>query len=795
MSNMQNTNFTSKNTTADKHCLTFVPGRMMTGSGKFFAVIAAYVLSKVVHHLLKPLSQPYITSDLLIGLFLASLPPVRGSFVNQWIVTMDNVIDFGMICYTFVLGLEMDPYVILKSPTRQAMVAYAGMLSTFILACVVTPWLHYTKDTNMVTFTISLSITLSGNGSHILTRLITNLKIGKSDIGKLGMVAGVHYDMITMFLLSIGLVFHPLEKTESAHEGVKNVIKMVSALVIQTIVAAKVSPVFMNWVNNENPEGKPLKGSHLVLSMAFMSFICTFAPWFGYNSFLSAFMAGLFLPSQGRISKWTISKINYSLSTLFYPLFFLWVGLKLDLSGFEAGNIGTWGRFFTLLLIVAVGKVAGTVICGLLLGYHWPELVALGLLLTAKGHFHIYLTIYALRNGYMDMTTCISMVIIIFLSIVHTPFVVKHIIERARKRVPIHRRALQSLDPSSQLRIMLCLHGTHNLPSTINLMEISRGSPDPGLLVHVTDMIELTDQIAATLVQPEGVDKIITDKSVTEMRDQITCAFEAYVDENGDGIKLSRTLALSTFGAMAQNLSVLAEDLMVSLILLSFHKRLNENGKLDEGNPGFRHVNRKLLRSAPCSIGILVDRGFRFNEKISRSSLSNVAIIFIGGKDDREALAYASRVARHPRVKLTVIRFLADKNSEKAPRRVNNRVSMAEQEEELRLDDECFAQFYERYVAGGKVAYTEKHLANSSETYTDLRSLGGQYSLIIVGRGGRVNTVLTLGLNDWQQCPELGPVGDVLSGASFSSDTSILIIQQHSIKGQLDGLSEEFSIL
>ena len=188
-----------------------------------------------------------------------------------------------------------------------------------------------------------------------------------------------------------------MENTASAQEGIKDIIKMVSALVIQTTVAAKISPIFINWVNNENPEGKPLKGSHLVLSMAFMAVICSCAPWFGYNSFLSAFMAGLFLPSEGRISKWAISKINYLLSILFYPLLFFWVGLKVDLSSFQAGNIETWGRFFSLLLITTVGKVTGTVICGLLLGYHWPELVALGLLLTAKGHFHVYLAIHALR--------------------------------------------------------------------------------------------------------------------------------------------------------------------------------------------------------------------------------------------------------------------------------------------------------------------------------------------------------------------------------------------------------------
>lgn len=173
----------------------------------------------------------------------------------------------------------------------------------------------------------------------------------------------------------------------------------------------------------------------------------------------------------------------------------------------------------------------------------------------------------------------------------------------------------------------------------------------------------------------------------------------------------------------------------------------------------------------------------------------NVAVIFIGGKDDREALAYAGRVARHAGVKLTVIRFLVDSSSEVAARPGNYTVSRAEQEEEMKLDDECFASFYERHVACGQVAYMEKHMANSAETYTTLTELDGQYSLIIVGRGERVNSVLTFGMNDWQQCPELGPIGDVLSGSDFSVRTSVLIIQENSLKGQLDGLDDDFSIM
>ncbi|KAE8672143.1 Cation/H(+) antiporter 28 [Hibiscus syriacus] len=785
------------NSTGQRQCLKYVANSMMSGSWKLVAIVATFILSKILHQLLKPLSQPQIISDILVGIFLASIQAIRDSFGDQSAVNMDNIVDFGMILYTFVLGLEMDPYVIFKSPARHTVVAYASLLSTFLLTSVLTPWLHYgTKETNMVVITITLSVTLAGTGSHILTRLITNLKIGKSDIGKIAIVAGVHSDMIAMVFLCVSFIFFPLMRISTAREMVKHVVKMVSALVIQTSVAAKISPLFLDWVNNENPEGKALKGPHLVLSMAFMAVICSCGAWFGYNPYLSSFMAGLFLPTEGRISKWAISKLNYFLNLLFYPLLFFWVGLKIDFTEFEGGQPETWERFFALLIILSVGKITGTVIGGIMVGFRWPELAAIGLLLMVKGHFNVYFAVHALRHGDIEMTTCISMVLVSFLSIVHAPFVVNHIIERARQLVPVQRMTLQCLDPTTELRIMLCVHEPHNLPSTINLMDISRGKPNPGLHVFVTDMVELTEKLAATLKQDQGTDNmVVTDESVISMREHITRAFQSYVDENGAGITLSRSHVLSTFNGMAKDLSSLAEDLMVSIILLPYHKRLSEDGSHDSGSPGFRYVNSKLLRRAPCSIGILVEKGSGFAEKITKSSQCKVAIIFIGGKDDREALSFAGQVAWHPGVELTVIRFLLDKNSENMPRRLINLTNIAEEEAEMKLDDESFTEFYEKYVAGGTVAYMEKHLANSSETYTTLRSLKGQYMLIIVGQGGRVNSILTLGLNDWQECPELGSIGDVLSGSGFECESSVLIIQQHRLKGQIDGLNDDFSIM
>ncbi|KAL2330775.1 hypothetical protein Fmac_018356 [Flemingia macrophylla] len=777
-------------------------GNLILEVAKNFVVYLGMVIAcNGLHFLVKPYKLPRLTSDIIIGLIVGNIGIVRRLF-QKFNLTFGFIIDFGMMCYMFALGLEMDLRVLFARPTRFTKVAVPGVICTFIMASLVTPTLQYFPvEKKMLGFTLCLSTMLTSTDSPVLTRLMTQLKIGKSDIGKLVIGTAVHSDFLCYLILSIGYIIIPLpkychqfqDKLEFLPKPKEN-IKMGCAVLVQVVFTSMVSPTLMKWVSNENPEGRPMKGPHLVLSIAFIVLMCASTTLYDYSPMLSAFLVGLCIPREGRVSKWLITKINYMLTSIFFPIFFLWMGCEANFWEFEKHRPSTWIRFVMLLIMATAGKVAGTIISGAMLGFRWPESVAIGLLLVTKGHLHIYLAIKVIGCGAASVSTVIVMVISTFLTVLPVPAIVANIIRRAKKRAPTHRLAIQLLDPSSELRILLCVHGPPNVPASINLVEITKGTADAGIVVYVTDMIELTDEISDTFERDEGLHAAtLKDKEVMDMRDQVTKSFQDYVMENDDGITLKRTMALSTINTMPQDICILAEDLMIALVILPFHRTQREDGKFDAGNSGFRYVNRKVLRSAPCSVGILVDRGFGSAEQISKCEVvANVAVIFIGGKDDREALAYASRVAQHPKVNLTVLRFLVDSSIESS---TLYRIILPEQEKEMQLDDECFTQFYERHVLGGRISYTEKHLANAAETFSTLKSFEGQYSLVIVGREGGMNSILTKGMNDWQQCPELGPIGDVLSGSDFSSTISVLIIQQHRLKGEIDGLDEDFSII
>lgn len=65
-----------------------------------------------------------------------------------------------------------------------------------------------------------------------------------------------------------------------------------------------------------------------------------------------------------------------------------------------------------------------------------------------------------------------------------------------------------------------------------------------------------------------------------------------------------------------------------------------------------------------------------------------------------------------------------------------------------------------------------------------IRKMESRHELFIVGRSYKnASTELTTGLKEWIDCPELGPIGDILVSSDFSMVVSVLVIQQYVPEG------------
>lgn len=85
---------------------------------------------------------------------------------------------------------------------------------------------------------------------------------------------------------------------------------------------------------------------------------------------------------------------------------------------------------------------------------------------------------------------------------------------------------------------------------------------------------------------------------------------------------------------------------------------------------------------------------------------------------------------------------------------------------------------------------------NAEQVITAIRQMESLHQLYIVGRGyeNSSGTPLTAGLQEWAECPELGPIGDVLVSSEFTKTVSVLVIQQYVVKGEPIGAASSSAV-
>jgi hypothetical protein len=183
--------------------------------------------------------------------------------------------------------------------------------------------------------------------------------------------------------------------------------------------------------------------------------------------------------------------------------------------------------------------------------------------------------------------------------------------------------------------------------------------------------------------------------------------------------------AISSLASMDADVCNAAEDARALLVLVPSIRELRYDCRLVCRSEGRRELNQRVLQRAPCTVGVLVERRHLLGDDAPRR-VQQVVALFLGGPDDREAVAYAARVAAHPLASVTVCRFL--------PAAARGRPVVVVEDEEATADEEFMADLHSRLVATGLVSYTERHVGDGAEMVTALGSVAGTYSLVVLGR-------------------------------------------------------------
>ncbi|KAJ0049006.1 hypothetical protein Pint_15054 [Pistacia integerrima] len=736
------------------------------------------VLTRGLAFLLRPLRQPRVVAEIVGGILLG--PSVLGRsksflqtvFPSKSLTVLDTMANFGLIFFMFLVGLELNLKSLRQTGKKALGIAIAGIGLPFALGIGTSFVLResISEGVDGSSFLVFMGVALSITAFPVLARILAELKLLTTDVGRMAMSAAAVNDVAAWILLALAIAL-----SGSSHSTLVPFWVLLSGCTF-VVCSIIIVPRIFNWMARQCHEGEPVKETYICAALAAVLAAGFLTDAIGIHAMFGAFVIGVLIPKEGPFAGVLVEKVEDLVSSIFLPLYFVSSGLKTNIATIE--GLQSWGLLVLVILTACFGKIVGTIVVSLSSKVPLREALALGFLMNTKGLVElIVLNIGKDRKVLNDQVFAIMVLMALFTTFITTPIVMAVYKPARRTRVVDYKhRTIERKNSKAQFRILACFHSARNIPSMINLFEASRGvQKSEGIRVYAVHLMELSERSSAILMvhkaRKNGLPFL--NKGRQSDSDHIVVAFEAF--QQLSQVSVRPMTSISSMTDMHEDICTTAERKKVAIIILPFHKHQRLDGSLEITRSDFRWVNQKVLENAPCSVGILIDRGLGGTAHVSASNVSySVAVLFFGGCDDREALAYGARMAEHPGISLMFIRFLLEPETTENLVRVDGAENSSSQ---LRsMDEEVLTEFRTKVSHDLSIVYEEKVVRSAEETICVIREVSQGCNLLLVGR--KPEGEVALALNKRTDCPELGPVGSLLTSSDFST-TSVLVIQQY----------------
>ncbi|XP_047332656.1 cation/H(+) antiporter 15-like [Impatiens glandulifera] len=602
------------------------------------------------------------------------------------------------------------------------------------------------------------AVALAATGPTILAEQLDNAKIFATDVAKTALSVAQITDLTSWVLLALA--------SSLTGAGLPSAILSVISIAAFILFSGfYMRPVIEKMIEKTGEYGIDNDEYYFCTFVAVgVGIFGFFANSMGAHPVVGAFVFGLIIP-RGALEVELFEKFEGFIMWILMPFFMVTVGQRVDIDSISSGS--GWGIAIVVLVVAGLSKAIAAMVSSFITGMDFKESVPLGILMNTKSMFPIMALHIGFEHQVLSAQSFTIMVIgLLLMTISVAPFIV---ISGRKKQIPYKRRTIHKLRSKEELRILACLHSIQDIHSTVGLFDVSFPSQNSPIIAF-----------AVHLILPHSF-------SGPSETDQIVAAFDKHVRQR-ENITISTFSIKSTYSIAEEDICDAAEERRANLVIIPFHKQQGSTGELEIVGPT-REMNESVISNSPCSVGIFIDRGLAASGQFA----TRIAMIFVGGPDDREALAYAVRIAQNPAVKMKVTIFVPSETANQLQYKNRTDTAMAfdvENERDKDQDESAINKLKETITEEGAppstIALEEVVVDNEEQVIELIRGMDGQYDLFVVGKGGRHVSPLTSGLADWCEFPELGPIGDALVTTRFSSAFSVLVMQQYDPMGVLN---------
>ncbi len=379
--------------------------------------------ARIFAELATRLKSPSVIGELLAGVVL-------GPSLFGWMEpgeTLRLLAEIGIILLLFEVGLETDVRALARSGGRSLIVATAGFVLPFLFGF----GIAYQFLGLALLPSLFIGGTLTATSIGITVRVLTDLKRQDSPEGRIVLGAAVLDDVMGVVLLALLYEFSIGGGVSMANVG--KVLLFVGLFFVLAAPAAKLISVVIKRFDavSEVPGLVPTTMVTLVLFFAWLAHAV------GAPELLGGFAAGLalsrrfFLPFGAALHAdpafaHRVEDQMKPIVHLFTPIFFVMVGLSLNLREVDWSSGFIWTLSLSLLAAAVLGKLLGA----MLIRETWPTRWIIGTAMIPRGEVGLIFAELGRSGGILDNQVYAGMIIVIALTTLLPPFVMKALYRR-----------------------------------------------------------------------------------------------------------------------------------------------------------------------------------------------------------------------------------------------------------------------------------------------------------------------------------------------------------------------------
>lgn len=412
----------------------------------FVAVLAIIVFStKFLGLIFKHYGLPQVLGYIIAGILIG--PAIFGEFCGFALIGFDEKCLFllpgenalaifskvGVLLLMFSAGLETDLKELRHTGLAAALIACAGVAVPLLFGFLVSlPFgnigLGFAAKENILR-SVFIGTILTATSVAITVSVLKELGKVKTQLGTTLVSAAIIDDVIGVVLLSVVLGLAKSGSTDdmSGFEAFKSTtygtVIMIICFFIFAILAGIVLSKCFKWLNKRWPAHHRIP----VFSLA----VCFGYSWiaeeiFGVADITGAFLAGVVLSTNHRVSEYTDKQIEVDAYTIFSPVFFANIGI----SSITFKGLSPMVLLFAVLAVIAglTGKLLGCGAVAKAFKYNVRESAICGVGMMARGEVALIVTA-AVTNSALSVSLpqefMIMTVLLILVSSVLTPVFLK----------------------------------------------------------------------------------------------------------------------------------------------------------------------------------------------------------------------------------------------------------------------------------------------------------------------------------------------------------------------------------